>query len=51
MLEEARMTQGNRHTYLIFTDNDVISSQWGGGDALSLPIFHFIFSPFHLYIT
>ena len=38
MLEVERMTPGNSHTYIIFTDTDVISSEWGGGnDAFSLP--------------
>ena len=33
MLEGARIPSGNRHTYAIFLDNDLIYSEWREGAA------------------
>ena len=37
MVKWARTTPGNRYTYAIFIDNDLIFSEWGRG-IFSLPM-------------
>ena len=35
MLNGSRTTSGNRYTYVIFMDSDLVSSEWGAQDIFS----------------
>ena len=38
VLEEVRITPGNRHAYIMFVNNDLPYTEWGGGEILYLPM-------------